>query len=359
MSQNSDSEKTHEPTEKKLRDARAKGQIPRSPDLLTVATYGGFILVGLVIGGDALVKSANGLLVFLDRPAQMLWSRDGLETTAWAWPILFSSYRMAVFFAVPALCVLALLFAQKSLIFTPSKLGLKLSRISMMENAKNKYGPRGLFEFSKSAVKLIIYAAVLWIFVISNQTKIIESLFQGASQFAVNLVALILQFLAWVWVVALVIGAVDFLWQRHEFMQRNRMSLKEIRDEAKEAEGDPHQKAQRRARGEEITRQNLQAKVPKADVIIVNPTHYAVALQWDSNQHSAPICVAKGVDLVAARIREIADEHDVPIHSDPPVARAIHATVDIGAEIQPDLYRAVAAALRFAEAARKAKKGKL
>ena len=119
-------------------------------------------------------------------------------------------------------------------------------------------------------------------------------------------------------------------------------------DELKQSEGDPLMKQQRRQRGQEIAMNRMLADVPKADVVIVNPTHFAVALQWDKTR-AAPLCLAKGVDETAARIRELAQEYAVPLHSDPPTARALYAEVNIGEEIRPEHYRAVAAAIRFAE----------
>jgi flagellar biosynthetic protein FlhB len=129
-------------------------------------------------------------------------------------------------------------------------------------------------------------------------------------------------------------------------------------DETKNSEGDPHLKQERRARAQAIAAQQMMSDVPKADVIIVNPTHYAVALKWARKAGSAPTCVAKGVDEIAMRIREVAMENGVPIHSDPPTARALHAVTEIGHEIAPDQYQAVAAAIRFADQMRdRARKG--
>jgi flagellar biosynthetic protein FlhB len=136
-------------------------------------------------------------------------------------------------------------------------------------------------------------------------------------------------------------------------MRKHRMSHKEMRDEHKQMEGDPHMKQERRQRAIDIAMNKMLADVPDADVVVVNPTHYAVALKWDRKRGTAPKCVAKGVDEVAAKIREIAAENGVALHSDPPTARAIHASVEVGDEIRPEHYRAVAAAIRFAEALRK------
>jgi flagellar biosynthetic protein FlhB len=131
------------------------------------------------------------------------------------------------------------------------------------------------------------------------------------------------------------------------------MSRKEMLDEFKANEGDPHLKSARRQRAQEVATNRMLTDVAKADVVVVNPTHYAVALRWDRTKRGAPICVAKGVDEIARRIRERAAEHGIPIHRDPPTARAMHASVEIGQEIRPEHYRAVAAAIRFADSMRK------
>ena len=149
------------------------------------------------------------------------------------------------------------------------------------------------------------------------------------------------------------IGGIDAIWQHFEHLRKNRMSHKEIMDENKNTEGDPHLKQERRQRAMSIAQNQMMADVPSADVIVVNPTHYAVALKWSRLPGEAPVCVAKGVDEIARAIREKAIENGVPIHSDPPTARSLHATTNIGDQIAPDLYRAVAAAIRFAETMRK------
>ena len=150
-------------------------------------------------------------------------------------------------------------------------------------------------------------------------------------------------------VVSSVIGAVDLIWQRAEHIRKNMMSLQEIRDELRDQEGDPMAKQARRQRSQEIVANKMLVDVPSASVVVVNPTHFAVALRWDGEAGTAPICVAKGVDEVARRIREIAAEHRVPIHRDPPTARTLYSEVEIGQEIFTEHYEAVAAAIRFAE----------
>jgi len=157
-------------------------------------------------------------------------------------------------------------------------------------------------------------------------------------------------FILLVLIVAVILGTVDYLWQQNLHIEKNRMSRKEIADELKNDEGDPHMKQERRQRAMAASQSNLVSDVQSADVVIVNPTHYAVALKWDRQPGSAPVCVAKGVDSAAARIREIAMEANIAIHRDAPTARSIFAVTDVGQQIQPRDYKAVAAAIRFSEA---------
>jgi flagellar biosynthetic protein FlhB len=165
-------------------------------------------------------------------------------------------------------------------------------------------------------------------------------------------------FLAVVVIVSGVIGALDALWQHASHMRKNRMSRKEVADESKESEGDPHLKQERRQRALTASQNQMMKDVPSADVIIVNPTHYAVALKWSRLPGEAPVCVAKGVDEIAKTIRRLGAEAGVPVHSDPPTARALHASVDIGAQIRQEDFGPVAAAIRFAEdMRRRAKSG--
>lgn len=349
MSEETD-DKQYEPSQKKLDDARKKGEIPRSTDLNTAAAYAGFLVAAVSIGAAALRDLGAGLSGLLGRAESLSaslfvsggrpFSRDLIMTVA---------AGAAPFFLVPATLVLVVIAAQKGFVFAPTRLEPKLSRISPISQAKNKFGRAGLFEFAKSFAKLLIYATVLFIYLATQLPRIIATLYLTPGLATVELLRLVVGLLGIVLVIALMIGGVDFVWQRAEHMRKNRMSRKEMTDEHKESEGDPAMKQQRRQKAMDIALNQMLQDVPGADVVIVNPTHYAVALKWDRAGGGAPVCVAKGVDLVAARIREAANENGVPIHSDPPTARALHATVEIGQEIQPTHYRAVAVAIRFAE----------
>ncbi|WP_342077351.1 flagellar type III secretion system protein FlhB [Yoonia sp. SS1-5] len=348
--QDDDSDKQYEPTQKKLQDARKKGEIAKSTDLTTAAVYLGFLITMMTIGPLALIDLATAMSSLLrnaDDLAVLWFSGSGMSLSGG----IFSevSWGFAPWFVIPAMLAIASIILQQSFIVTGSKLAPKLDRISPLSGIKNKFGRQGLFEFFKSTIKLIIYGVIMALFLNAQLDKMIGSMQLPPAVIVAELGRILVQLMLIVLVVAAVLGGIDYLWQRAEHIRKNRMSRKEMMEEHKQAEGDPMMKQQRRQRAHEIAMNKMLADVPTADVIIVNPTHFSVALKWDRSAGGAPICVAKGVDEIAARIREMAHEHAVPIHSDPPTARALHASVEIGEEIAPDHYRAVAAAIRFAE----------
>lgn len=354
MSGDSDEDKQHDPTPKKLEDARKKGEVPRSADLNTAAGYAGLCLCALGLGAYSLSEVGTAATVMLDQADQLaplVLSEAGGPLMGGI--LMTIALGLAPWFAAPALAAMLSIIAQRSFVVAPQKLAPKLSRISPLSNAKNKFGANGLFEFAKSSFKLLVYGTLLAIYLLRRLPDMLAVLHLSPGMAVAQMVRMAVEFLLVVVVIAAVIGAADFLWQYFEHIRRHRMSHQELKDEFKQAEGDPHMKQQRRQKGMQIALNQMLADVPEADVVIVNPTHYAVALKWDRSAQGAPVCVAKGVDEIAARIRERAAEAGVPLHRDPPTARALHASVEIGEEVHPDHYRPVAAAIRFAEEMRK------
>lgn len=347
-----DDDKQLDPTQKKLDDARKKGDIAKSQEVNTAAAYAGLVL-GFGLSGTYVAQGVLDANAFLIAAPDLLLQAS--EDTVARLRALLLATAQATFpiFAAPALAVLLALIAQRAIVFAPDKLQLKLNRISILENAKNKYGRSGLFEFSKSFVKLTVITVVLGYFAVAKVEPVVMASLMETGQVLALAIDLCGAFLLIVLLLAVIIGVIDFVWQRFELLRRNRMSHKDMKDEAKEAEGDPMMKQQRRQRAMDIATNRMLSDVPEASVIVVNPTHYAVALKWNPTMPGAPVCVAKGVDEVAARIREIAESEGIPIHSDPPTARALHASVEIGAEIDPELYKPVAAAIRFADEMRR------
>lgn len=355
-----DSDKSFEPTPQKLQKAREKGEVAKSSDLSVVAGYAG-LLIALFTAGQYISEALGTLFVVLIGQADEISDliSSGPATSPAAGILKGVLIPVAILFGLPATAVLLSLIGQRALIFAPSKLKPKPSRLSIPSNAKNKFGRGGLFEFAKSFTKLVIYGTCLTFFLHSHLTDILSASAAPAQSSILLMVNLLFRFLFIVITIAFAIGVIDYIWQYSEHMRKNRMSRKELQDETKDAEGDPHVKHQRRQRAQDIATNQMMADVPKADVVIVNPTHFAVALKWSRASGTAPVCVAKGVDEVAAAIRSAAGQAGVPVRSDPPTARALHATVEIGQEIAEEHYRPVAAAIRFAEAMRKRAKGKI
>ncbi|SEL54523.1 flagellar biosynthetic protein FlhB [Roseovarius azorensis] len=348
-------EKSHEPTQHKLEEARRKGELARSADLNTTGSHAGLLLAALAAGGASIERVSTALMALIDQPERLA---DLVFDGAAAGPALGGllgavTLGLVAWFLIPAVGALLSVIAQRSFVVAPSKLEPQASRINPIENARNKYGPSGLFEFAKSLVKLLLYCLLLSVFLGFRLSEMAGALHAEPHIIGALMAQMIVEFLFVVLLVSLIIGAADFLWQHHDHLRRQRMSHKEVRDEHKQNEGDPHMKQQRRQRGMQIASTQMMAAVPQADVVIVNPTHYAVALKWSRKAGSAPVCVAKGVDQMALAIRNLAFEHGVPVHQDPPTARVLHASTDIGQEIDATQYRAVASAIRFADAMRR------
>lgn len=341
-------EKEHAPSEKRLQDARRKGDVAKSADLTAAAALGGFVVAAL-IGASVVLSSATKAQVFLaDAPSHPALSQGSLQA-ALGGLVFGTVLPMGALLLVPSLAALGAVLAQRALVFAPSKLQPKLSRISPLATAKQKFGPEGLFDFGRNTAKLILIGTTLWWFLASHWDDLIASASLEPRIGLALLLGLLGRFLSIAVLLTLLIGGVDLLWQHRALRQRNRMSRKDMLDEMKESDGDPHAKATRKQRGQDLALNQMLTEVPTAAVIIVNPTHYAVALRWKRGDQTAPVVVAKGVDEAAHRIRAAARAAGVPIHSDPPTARAIHASVKLGHPVQPDHFRAVAAAIRFAD----------
>lgn len=358
MSQPDDSEdKPHEATVRKLENARKKGDLAKSNDMLTASAYLGLLLAGYSIGGSAL-ESLGGLLQSFLEAAEdtsrnsIGHTRAELVSTGMAREIVAT---VGPWFIFPALIVIAAAQLQQAWVFSPDRLRPKLSRVSPISNAKNKFGRSGMFEFAKSALKLFVYSLVLAGFLYRERNEIFGSVNIDSREGTVLLFQATLKFTGVVTLTAFLIATVDYLWQRSDWLRRNRMSDKELRDEVKESEGDPYMKQTRRQRGQQMALAQIAANVPKADVVIVNPTHFAVALSWDRGKASAPVVEAKGADELAARIREIAKECGIPIRQDAPTARALFETVPVGHEISEVHYKPVALAIRFADRMRRSR----
>ncbi|MBL4812493.1 MAG: flagellar biosynthesis protein FlhB [Rhodobacteraceae bacterium] len=348
------SEKPFDPSQKKLDDARKKGDIVKSVDLMTAAGYGGILVAAYAFGAESMVKLGSTLTAPLAHVTEMsermfnggpqvLVGTLAKETVIGAAP----------WFAIPMALVVLTILAQQAFVVAPDKIIPKMSRISPKTAIKNKFGRTGLFEFFKSFSKLCIYMTIVSFYLKAQLPRLVSTMQLSPAQVSIEMAKMTLSLMQIVFFVALTLGVIDYMFQKAEHTRKLSMSRKEMTDEAKQAEGDPQLKAQRRQKAIMLAMNQMLAEVPNADVVLVNPTHYAVALSWDRTSGRAPICCAKGADDIAAKIREIAAENGIPIRSDPPAARALYATVGIGEEIGREHYRAAAAAIRFSESIRK------
>lgn len=356
MSQDGDTEKPHEPTPQKLEDARKKGDIVRSQDATFVLALAAFLVTLILLPQGILQRALVAAQVFWSKTIPASTPGNSLPTAgirSFLKDFLFSGSLL--FFVFPAVLILAALIASKRLVFTGNKLKPKLNRVSVLQNARKKLGLSGLVEFGKSVLKFLAYALLFWGVMQAMTGRFAQMVnLPPIAAIAMNYLDLRSYVIA-VLTAALLVAILDILWQRFDHLKKNRMSTQELKDEHKETEGDAMIRQQRRARAEAIATNRMLRDVPEATVVIVNPTHYAVALKWDGRAGEVPKCVAKGVDETAMKIREIATEARVPLYRDPPTARILFAQIRIGQTIEKQHYKAVAVAIGFA---RKIARGK-
>ena len=347
---NEGQEKNFEASESKIKKSRNKGDTPQSTEANTFMLYAGFLVVILIAGGAVMRKLFSSLSIMLVRPSE-LGHMVLQDQNAGPFKNILRSIFAATspVFLIPIIFILMSLIVQQAIVVAPDKIKPKLSRISPISNAKQKYGPDGMVEFLKRFAKLSFISTIAGLF-------FYQAFFEFAGLSAMTTHSLLaemknvaLKLILYMLIATALITFIDLPYARFAHMKKLRMTLQEVKDESKENEGDPHMKRARRMRAEEISKSNILRDVAKADVIIVNPTHYAVALEWSRDKGAVPLCVAKGVDEMAMRIRERAKLHNIPIHSNPPCARSLHAMVEIGEGIKPEHYAAVAAAIHFAD----------
>lgn len=340
------SEKTEQPTERKLRQAREKGDVPKSQEI-----PGWFILAAglgiIAVLSPALARGmAETLSLFFVNAHQLSLEPGEAIDLATSAAIRIAGVVSLAFLALIAAAILGNT-VQQGVMFTGSKLEPKLSKLNPMEGFKRLFGPQGWVNFFKGVGKMGLVSIAIGVVLWPRRDQL-------AALPGLELVAVLsilrdaaMQLMLAALIVYALIAAADYFFQRHEFTERNKMSRKEIRDELKDTEGDPMVRAKLRQIRQERAQRRMMAKVPDAAVIITNPTHYAVALEYEQGRTHAPVCIAKGVDAVALRIRELAEEHGIPIVEDPPLARALHATADLDAPIPVEHYKAVAKVIGY------------
>jgi flagellar biosynthesis protein FlhB len=339
-------ERTEQPTAKRLEEARRHGQVPRSPELTTAAV----VLVaglGLHFFGSHTAAELRGLM-----QSDLALGREQALDPSWLIPSLGASLARALGAAAPilGLTLVAALIAPLALggwNFSFEALVPDLTRLSPLNGLQRIFSVRSLVELAKAFAKFLVVAAVaigfLWKHADSLLALGAESPTVAITQAAALGSSALLALAASLGVIA----AADVPWQLWSHTRRLRMTRQEVREELRESEGSPELKGRVRRAQQEAAKRRMIQEVPKADVVVVNPTHFAVALRYDEQRMRAPVVVAKGAEEVAARIREVALEHGVPIFEAPPLARALHRLVPIGGEIPVSLYVAMAQVLTY------------
>lgn len=338
-------QKTHDPTQKKLDDALKKGDVAKSQDLvswfllfvatLIVATMAGGAAGGLAVPLKNLVANAD--LVIVDRSGLMK---------------LYVSLVLAIIVAI-GLPLLGLFLAgiganlvQHRLVLSTESLKPKLSKISPIAGFKRIFGPDALVNFLKGLAKLTLVGVVMFTVLWPQRASIDSIVRMDVEMVLPHTFSIVITVLIAVVAIMAIIALADYVYQYQRWYNRQKMSTQELKEEFKQSDGNPEIKGKIKQLRRERSRKRMMANVPNATVVVTNPTHFAVALKYEAGMQ-APVCVAKGMDLIALKIRELAIASDVPIVENVPLARALHASVEIDQPIQEEHYKAVAEVIGY------------
>jgi len=334
-------ERTEAPTPRRLQRAREAGQAPVSTEASLLALLTAAALALAWAGPPAAERFARSMAGVISHAA-------ALETAPR--PVVVACLQAAAVVLAPLLVVAAAaassVLAQTGAVFAPARLRPDFGRINPLAGLRRLLGPDSAVEAARSALKLTLLGLVLWRALPARLAGLAGWPFPRADLLAADLLQALLQLLAGILLVQALAAVLDLIWVRLRFNARLRMSRHEIREEQKEAEGDPRTRLRLRRLRMARARRRMLAAVPKSTVVVTNPTHYAVALAYDRARSAAPRVVAKGVDVMAEKIREIARENRVPVVPDPPLARALHR-LELDQEIPAEHYKAVAEIIAY------------
>lgn len=340
-------DKTEEPTSKKLSDARDEGRVAKSMEVNSLAVFGsGLIMLYLTRGafGSKFSEFSRDLFSSLDT---LDLNKTMLQTYFIKWALFFFSVTAPIIIAIMVVSVVSNI-AQIGFKFTGKVFKPKLSKFNLFANAKNMlFSSRSGVELLKSIIKLTI----IGLFTYSILAKLVEDSFQLAELSVEDTVNFMIDSsFALVWKIVLfytLIAGSDFIFQKIKFKKEMMMTKQEVKDEHKQSEGDPEIKQRIRKQMMKMAFKRMMKDVPKADVVITNPTHFAVAIKYEMNKDGAPKVIAKGMDELAQKIKKIAAENNVPLHEDVQLARALYKSCEVGDEIPAKLFKAVAQILAY------------
>lgn len=338
-------EKTEAPTGRRLSDARNKGQVAKSPDLSAAIDLTGALIIILILGG---MMSREGTLLM----KRFFEDLDGSIVVQSLEPAMLFSLVQLAKIIMPALGLLVLIafvaqYVQVGFHFTTEPLTPKFTKLNPFKGVGNIFGRRNGVKALVNSLKaiIILFVGYKYIAGIVDDFAALPVLTSGTAATVVGKAAV--ELAIWLLVILFIMGLADYAYQRWQHTKDLRMTKSDVKDERRAMEGDPKIKAARFKMAQKIAMQRINSAVPKADVIVTNPTHYSVAIKYDAATMRAPKVVAKGVDYLAFRIREVATRNAIPIVERPPLARALYAGVEVGQEVKPEHYQAIAEILAF------------
>ncbi|MGB6351679.1 MAG: flagellar biosynthesis protein FlhB [Pseudolabrys sp.] len=340
-----DADKTEEPTQKRLEEALKRGDVVKSQEVNTWFVIAGAALVLMAFSGAMgrdLTTTMRGIVanahdISVDGPAlPRLFQKLGLEMLA----------AVSLPFLILILAALCGNIIQHRLVWSFETLMPKLSKISPAAGLKRMFSKQALATLAKGLIKIVLVGCVLTALMWPERGRLEGLTHSDASLIIPLCQSLALKLLGSVVAMLAIVAAADYLFQYQQWYERQKMSLREMKEEFRQTEGDPAIKGRMKQVRQIRMRRRMIAAVPKAAVVITNPTHFAIALEYNRGM-DAPVCIAKGVDAVALKIREVAGEHSIPIVENPPLARALHATVQLDQKIPPEHYKAVAEVIGY------------
>ena len=346
MAEESDLERTEPASSRRLEQAREEGNVPQSRELMAFMVLAAGAGAFWVLGGW-LSQRSSGLLrhgLGFSREAAF----DTSLMTSLAVSLATEAFVIAgpVFLLAMAAAILTP-FMIGGAVISPKALQLDLTRMDPAKGFARMFSWQSLAELVKAVLKALLIGGVLYWVVIEEQDRLFALLGQPVETALIALVRVLLHSLLAIIAGLALIAAIDVPFQLWQYHDRLKMTVEDLKREARESEGDPHLKARIRSQQRELARSRMMSEVPRADVVVTNPTHFAVALKYDSGKMAAPVVVAKGMNLIAQRIRNLADENHVPILEAPPLARALHRHADVGDPIPAALYTAVAEVMAY------------
>lgn len=333
--------RTEQPTLKKLKDAKKKGQVVKSNDLNAAASFFVFTLLLGVLGQYLFTNTK----AFLRNSLTIDYSTNiDVNNAGKLFLDSISSYFILVFpFMVIAVIIgLTINIIQTGFVFTTNSLKPDFKKLNPIEGFKNIFSSKSLFNLVKNLLKLGIVVFITYSGIVNSYTKIFNIRNVGLEKTFMLFMEFVVDISFNIAIVMLALGVIDYIFQSREYKKNLRMTKQEVKDEHKEIEGNPEVKSARRQKQRQMAMSRMMSNVVHADVIITNPTHIAIALRYDTSKDMAPIVIAKGADYIAEKLKGKAKENNIPIIEDKPLARNMYSKVDIGDYVPVELYKAIA-----------------